>query len=418
MRRKLNSSATIRYLLTLCLLLTCAAGSLCAQQKAGAKAKPLVVVLDPGHGGDAPGTKGKIGVEKDVVLSIALKLGTKINTRLPDIKVIYTRQTDTSVDLAERGVIANKANADLFVSIHANSTGSSNPYGTETYVMGLDKASDNEVALKENAAIAYEENYETKYEGYDPNSPESLIILSFMQNAYLEQSLTLASYIETEYVNRIKRKSRGVMQGPFVVLYKPAMPSILTEVGFMSNPEEERYLISNEGQEELAEAIFYAINEYKKRLESGELVAKQVAANSASKGGMQWRGAKSTKSTTPPVSPANANKGTALGSSKPQPPAAAKQQAATTVNKPQAKSSDNGKITYHVQILSSSKLLPDNAKEFKGLKNVSSYRSGNSYRYYVETGYNFDEMARPLREVRKKFPDAFVVKLQNNQPYR
>jgi N-acetylmuramoyl-L-alanine amidase len=370
-----------------------------------------VVVLDPGHGGDDAGANGKKGKEKDVVLNITLKLGAKINTRLPDVKVIYTRQTDTFIDVAERGVIANKAGADLFISIHANATISTSIYGTETYVMGLDKASNNEVALMENAAIAYEENYETKYEGYDPNSPESFIVLSFMQNAYLEQGLTLSSYIETEFADRIKRKSRGVKQGPFLVLWKPAMPSILTEVGFMSNPEEERYLLSNEGQEELAEALFFAINEYKKRLEKGELVPKQVPANNASKGGMQWRGVNS-----PNPSP------TTTAAAKPQQPATKPQ--ATNTAKPQTtptttnKPSSSGKVTYHIQILSSRKPLPDNAKEFKGLKNVRSYRSGDDYRYYVETGNSLDELTKPLREIRKKFPDAFVVKLQNNQPYK
>lgn len=357
--------------------------------------KQLTVVLDPGHGGPDLGATGKFAREKDVVLKISNKLGKLINERLPDVKVVYTRDIDTLIALDDRGVVANSVGADLFISIHANGNEKSTPFGTETYVMGLNKTGNNmEVAMLENATIMFEEDYETKYEGYDPNSPESFILFSFMQNTFLEQSLAFASYVENEFAKRCQRKSRGVKQGPFIVLWKTTMPSVLVEVGFITNAEEEKFLASNAGQTEIAEGIFWALNEYKKRWEgNGELVPMETAANNAATGDrMQFRSAATT--TSKPVQQA-----------KPKPTAT-------------ATSAKKGNITYHVQILSASKPIPTNSKEFRGLKNVKYYRSGNSYRYYVGEGRSFKEMSGLLRDVKKKFPDAFVVKLIDYQPYR
>ncbi|MFC2104763.1 N-acetylmuramoyl-L-alanine amidase [Bacteroidota bacterium] len=193
------------------------------------------IIIDAGHGGRDDGTSGRKAKEKDIALTIAIKLGTYIEENIPDVKVIYTRTTDVFVPLNERANIANKNKADLFISIHLNGNKNTRAYGTETYAMGLHKTDGNlEVAKIENSAILFEEDYTTKYEGFDPNSAESYIMFSFLQNTYLEQSLNYASFIENEFETRALRKSRGVKQAGFLVLWKTTMPSVLIEAGFFN----------------------------------------------------------------------------------------------------------------------------------------------------------------------------------------
>ncbi|TVR80239.1 MAG: N-acetylmuramoyl-L-alanine amidase [Chitinophagaceae bacterium] len=232
--------------------------------------KLRTVVIDPGHGGRDPGAIGVGGIkEKDVALAVALKLGSYINQYLPDVKVLYTRETDKFVALHERANIANKANADLFISIHANATNSRSANGTETFVLGLHRSAQNlEVAKRENSVILLEDNYVERYDGFDPTSPEGHIIFSLFQDAYLEQSIHFASKVEDQFENRALRRSRGVKQAGFLVLYQTTMPSVLVELGFLTNPAEARYLGSEEGQSFLASALFRAFREYKEEIEA------------------------------------------------------------------------------------------------------------------------------------------------------
>ncbi|MDR2814383.1 MAG: N-acetylmuramoyl-L-alanine amidase [Prevotellaceae bacterium] len=344
--------------------------------------KEMVVVIDPGHGGPSLGARGTAALEKEIVLKVAKKLGVLIVSRHPDIELLYTRTTDTIITLEDRGTMANKAGANLFISIHANSSPKKTPYGTETYVMGLDKTDKNmDVALYENAEIRLEANYETKYEGYDPNSPESFIMFSFMQNTNMEQSLTFAAYVEDEFTKHAKRKSRGVKQGPFLVLWKTTMPSVLIEIGFISNTEEEKYITSDKGQTEIAEAILQALSRYKERWEKGGLATPQ-----ADMGG------------------SNANNTGHNNKSVKSKPAVA---FSRTPQKPQA--------TYHIQIFSTSTQLKANAQEFKGLKNVRCYGQNGTYRYCIGSADSAKELMPLLKEVRKKFHDAFIVKLRNGK---
>src|SRR6056297_119056 len=226
------------------------------------------VVIDPGHGGRDIGAPGTIKHEKDLVLEIGLKLGEYIKKHHPDVQVIYTRKTDTFIPLIKRSEIANKHQADLFISLHVNANENRQVKGTETYVMGLHKTQSNlEVAKKENAAILYEEDYSRKYEGFDPNSAESYIIFSLMQNAYLKQSLKFASAVQKNFDHSTGMKNRGVKQAGFLVLYKTSMPRVLVEAGFISNPDQEKYLNSPEGQKKIAHAIGQAFDDYKEKLE-------------------------------------------------------------------------------------------------------------------------------------------------------
>ncbi len=227
------------------------------------------IVIDAGHGGKDPGAIGKKGQEKDITLKVALKVGNYIEKNIPGVKVIYTRKDDRFVELYQRADIANKAKAKLFISIHVNSIPTGTAYGTETFVMGLHKSESNlEVAKRENSVILLDENYEEHYEGFDPNSPESYILFSLSQNAYIESSLLFADKVEQQFKKRVGRYSRGVKQAGLIVLHRSSMPSVLIELGFISHPKEEEFLLSENGQDLLASGIYRAFKEYKAQQEA------------------------------------------------------------------------------------------------------------------------------------------------------
>ncbi len=226
------------------------------------------VVIDAGHGGKDPGALGRHAREKDITLAIALKVGYYIKRCCPDVKVIYTRKTDVFVPLYKRAEIANKNNANLFISIHVNSSTNHKVQGASTYVMGLHKDEENlKVAMLENKAILYEKNYQTTYQNFDINSPQAYIIFSLYQNAYLDLSLEFASLVQDQFRLRARRIDRGVHQAGFLVLWRTTMPSVLVEVGYISNPAEERYLMSRYGQDIIASAIYRAFKQYKAKVE-------------------------------------------------------------------------------------------------------------------------------------------------------
>ncbi len=238
--------------------------------KSDAEGGIKVVVIDAGHGGKDTGARGRVAREKDIVLDIAMQLARKIKSEIPEVKVILTRASDKFVDLSERSNIANRRKADLFISIHCNSLPKNkvSPAGTETFVMGLHKTDENlEVAKRENASILLEKDYEERYKGFNPNSPLAYIMLANRQNAYIASSLNFAGKIERQFKKHADRNSRGVKQAGFMVLWQTAMPSVLVETGFLSHSEEEKYLNSEEGQEEIAESIFRAFKQYKEEVE-------------------------------------------------------------------------------------------------------------------------------------------------------
>lgn len=236
------------------------------------------VVIDAGHGGKDPGALGSHSQEKDIVLSVALKTGQYIRENFKDLDVIYTRDSDVFVELHKRAQIANESGADVFISIHCNSNKSASPYGAETYVMGLHKTEDNlDVAKTENASIFYEDDYDVQYEGFNPNSDEDYIVLTMFQSASIDQSIDLSSKVQQQFEERVGRKNRGVKQAGFWVLYKTTMPGILIELGFLSNAEEEKFLLSEEGQVYLASAIYRAFKQFKQEYEESNNNLKPVA---------------------------------------------------------------------------------------------------------------------------------------------
>lgn len=226
------------------------------------------VVLDAGHGGNQPGAVVGKYKEKDITLSVTKLLGEMIQSHYPEVQVIYTRTSDVAVDLYKRGEIANNAQADLFISIHVNASKSTSASGTETFVMGANKSQQNlDVAMAENSVISYEQDHQAKYEGFDPSSAESYIIFSLMQYSYLEQSLAYAAALQSEYTSATPMQNRGVKQAGFLVLWNTAMPSVLTEIGFLSNAQDRAFLTSSSGQTTIAKSLFNAFTKYKAEAE-------------------------------------------------------------------------------------------------------------------------------------------------------
>ena len=267
----------MKRIIAIFIVLLVAAGPVFSQKKEAYRVR--TVVIDPGHGGAKPGAQGKHTQEKTITLAVAKKFGKLIEDNYPDVKVIYTRTTDVDISLAERAHIANRNKADLFVSIHANSHPTSTPTGVETFVMGLSESRANlEVAKKENADILLESDYKNNsdYSGFDPNAPETYVMLTMFQNAFIDKSLNLAQAIQTQYKQNLKTINRGVKQAELYVLYKTTCPSVLTEIGFISNPTEEAFMISDEGQAKIAVSLFNAFMTYKATEEGSDRIANPV----------------------------------------------------------------------------------------------------------------------------------------------
>ena len=331
----------------------------------------FTVVIDPGHGGKDPGSVGAIVYEKNINLAVALLFGNLIEQHHKDVKVVYTRKTDVFIPLDERANIANRNKAHVFISIHTNSVRKNYITGAETYTLGLNRTEENlEVAMRENAVITMEDDYLQKYEGFDPSSTESYIIFELMQNKHLEQSVLLASEIQQSFV-RINRDNRDVRQGGFLVLRKTSMPSVLIELGFLSNNVEEQFLVSKEGQGKLAQSIYEAFTNYKNVFDrKGGL-----AGNTADTVGL------------PPNPTAEI-----IDSSKRQ-----------------------DEIIYKVQILTAGRLLSPKDKRFKGYTNISYYVEKGVYKYTVGATSDYPTILKMYRKASKDFKGAFIIKTINGK---
>ncbi|MBR7067729.1 MAG: N-acetylmuramoyl-L-alanine amidase [Bacteroidales bacterium] len=365
----------------------------------GAQAQSLdrysvrTVVIDPGHGGKDSGAigVGKKTMEKDIVLPIALRLGALIEEHFPDVRVAYTRKDDTFVELRDRSKFANSQNADLFISIHCNSFPKKRSVcGIETYVLGLHKSEDNlRVAMLENAVITYEDNFESKYEGYDPNSEESYIIFSMLQNAHLDQSLDFASQAQREMLQRTGLADRGVRQAGFWVLVGTSMPSILIEAGFLSNAKDEDYLRTESGRETIAQSIFNAFSNYKLAVDkqNGLLADTQPTQPAASK---------NTQTVTPKTN------STATAQPTKQPTTAAQQ--------PKATATTSRGVEYRIQLLSaSSQVNIANNPQLKAIGRIDELNTNGRYRYCTGLSSRYADLLTRLTEVRQTFPDAFII---------
>ena len=318
----------------------------------------FILVIDAGHGGKDPGAVNGKSQEKTINLNIALKMGKLIEENCKNVKVIYTRKTDVFVELYKRADIANKAGADMFISVHTNSAKNKSANGAETDLLGVEEnrtSANLNAALEENKAILLENDYQTHYEGYDPNSPESMIIFEFMQNEYQKESLKMASFTQNQMVSTAKRPDRGVHQAGYLVLWKSTMPSILIELGFISNDNECKYLTSQKGIDEMSNSLYLAFCEYLDY--HNKLLEKAV-----------------------PVTQAIGNKGT-----------------------------DKELPVYKVQFMSLKKPLKENDKRLNAYPNVSYYTENGTCKYTCGDTTDYDAIQETKKEVQKKYKDAFVI---------
>jgi len=371
------------------------------------------VVIDPGHGGGDPGAispDGKIK-EKNITLSVSLKLGELIKKRYPHIDVIYTRKTDVFIPLDERTEIANKNKADLFISIHVNSVNTRAASGSETFVMGVDKTSSNlQVTMLENSVVLMEgDDYATKYEGFDPNNPESYIIFTLLQNAHLEQSLEMASLIQKHFSNGPVKVNRGIKQAPLLVLWKTSMPSVLVELGFISNPLDMKALINVANHDRFASLIFNAFIEYKLRYEGdpGTTDKKRDSVSVPAKDTAYK--VKDPVTTIKESLKSDTTSNVKNIKNEPQ-----VKEETQVKNESQVKSASAGSLTiYSVQIMAVGKLLPPDSPEFKGRKGVTPHRVGKLYKYTIGEYKTPDEAKEAQKLFIREFPGAFVVGIKD-----
>lgn len=330
----------------------------------------FIVVIDPGHGGNDPGAIGTRGKEKNINLNVARKLGRLIEDNCNDTKVVYTRKSDIFVPLHRRAEIANNAKANLFISIHTNAVAKKNSYvkGTETYTLGLHRTEENlEVAKKENSVILIEDDYKQRYAGFNPNSSESYIIFEFMQDKNMSQSVNFATLIQKNFKS-YNRIDKGVHQAGFLVLRETSMPSVLIELGYISNPSEETYLLSDKGTTDLANAIYRAFINYKGN--SSKIKPTTVTSNTRQ------------EITTP---------------------------------KEEEETKETSKIKFKIQILASDRVLPQNSKQFKGLKPVSWYKENGLIKYTYAEDEDYNKILKIKRKiVDPKFKDAFIIAFKND----
>ncbi len=329
------------------------------------------VVIDAGHGGRDPGAVGKNAKEKDIALSIALKVGKYIEENIQEVKVIYTRKKDVFVELKDRAEIANGAEADLFVSIHVNAIHKPSVKGTLTLVLGQHRSEENlDVAMRENSVILLEEDYETTYEGFDPTSTESYIMFSLMQKTYFKQSIEFGDYVQDQFRERAQRKDLGVREQGLLVLARTYMPGVLVETGFITNDEEEKYLMSNYGQEIIASAIYRGFKEYKEEIDLRSNLSVVVTETPSDAGEVATNLTSSTKT---------------------------------------------DQLQFSVQVASSKNKIATDPSSFKGYDQVRVIHDGRWYKYLVGEESSYHGALEMCKGVKADYPDAFVIASKNNR---
>ena len=360
----------------------------------------FTVVLDAGHGGNDAGAVGSFSKEKNINLRYTLLVGDMIKKNIPDAKVIYTRDKDVFVNLNERARIANKNKADLFISIHTNSSKNSSANGMETFTLGVSKSKENmEVAMLENSVIKYEEDYETKYEGFDPNSVDSYIMFEFMKDQYTDRSITCADLIQKGMIKASKRNDRGVRQAGFLVLRATTMPSVLVELGFISNKEEEKFLNNNDNQVKMATAIFNAIKEYKHELD-------KKSGNSNSEE-LEVRNEELKKEVTEPVEVAKNENELGVRSEELGVKEDNKENKGEIKNE-KGEISPNSEYEFFIQYLVSKNNYKEDNAVFKGHTPTKILNENKLYKYLIGP-FDVNAVFTKRNEITKDFPDAFIV---------
>ncbi len=361
-------------------------------------ANAYTVVLDAGHGGKDPGAVGKFAKEKDLNLSLALEVGKQMKEQFPDVKVVYTRSTDVFIPLQERANIANKSNADLFISIHTNSAEKKEPCGVETFILGTDKMEANlDVAMRENAVMKLESDYKTTYQGFDPNSIDSYIMFELMQNNYMDQSLQFATQVQNNFVGHLNRSDRGVRQAAFWVLLKTACPSILFEMGFISNPAEEKYLSSDTAMTQMADALVKAFATYTHRqaAKSEVLIIESTRNQHPDTATTRQRDENETK--TSRKRDVNESDSSATFTVL----------KADTLQEKKVEVKEK-KTYYAVQICASKMPLEKNDPKLKGT-DCEYLQLGEWYKYYTAANTDRSKVAEAQKKLKAAFPDCWII---------
>ncbi len=379
----------------------------------------FTLVIDAGHGGHDAGALGAVSKEKSINLSVALRFGEYVEKNMPDVKVVYTRKTDVFVPLQQRANIANKANADLFISVHTNALpGGKVARGFETYTLGMHRAKDNlDVAMRENSVISMEQGYQQTYQGFDPNSSESYIIFEFIQGKNMERSVDLARMIQRKVCSNANRPDKGVHQAGFLVLRETSMPSCLIELGFITTPDEETLLNTDSRVDDIAKAIYEAFSQYKNKydkrvavpyradttdeIEVPSIVPESYRETKASKKKVAAKAVESKEVTTRAAD--SDDKQTVEDKVADQPAAQEKDDADAPV--------------FKVQIFTSSKLLPAGDARFKGETDCESYQENGMVKYTVGSSSNYNEIYKLRKKLVEKFPEAFIIAFKDAKRY-
>ena len=364
----------------------------------------FTLVIDAGHGGHDVGALGAMSKEKDINLSVALRFGEYVERNMPDVRVIYTRKTDVFIPLKQRATIANRANADLFISVHTNALPAGKiARGFETYTLGMHRAKDNlDVAMRENSVISMEKGYQQTYQGFAPNSSESYIIFEFIQGKNMERSVELARMIQRKVCNDANRPDKGVHQAGFLVLRETSMPSCLIELGFITTPDEETLLNTDSRVDDIARAVYEAFAQYKNKYD------KRVS--------VPYR----TDTTDPVEVP------TIVPDTYRETKSQRQQSQQTTVNRQQivrqpvvqrVESEVINAPIFKVQILTSSRMLPEGDARFKGETEYDSYQENGMVKYTIGSSTNYNEIYRLRKRLLGKFPEAFIIAFKDARKY-
>lgn len=346
--------------------------------------KRFTLVIDPGHGGHDAGARGAISMEKNINLTVALRFGKYVEQNMPEVRVIYTRKQDVFIPLHERANIANRANADLFISVHTNALPAGKvARGFETYTLGMHRAKDNlDVAMRENSVISMEKGFEQTYEGFDPKSSESYIIFEFIQGKNMERSVDLARMIQRSVCDSGCRPDKGVHQAGFLVLRETSMPSCLIELGFITTPDEERLLNDNAKVDDIAKGIYEAFAKYKNKYDRSVSVP--------------YRAANRQESTLPKIVPDSYKEAPAAKKAVPAPKDAP---------------------VFKLQIFVGNRNLRKGDAHFKGETEFDSFQEGNLVKYTLGASTNYNEIYRLRKEKMEKFPEAFIIAFKNGEKY-
>lgn len=360
--------------------------------------KRFTLVIDPGHGGHDAGARGAMSKEKDVNLTVALRFGKYVEQNMPEVRVIYTRTQDKFVPLHERANIANRANADLFISVHTNALPAGKvARGFETYTLGMHRAKDNlDVAMRENSVISMEKGFEQVYEGFDPKSSESYIIFEFIQGKNMERSVDLARMIQRSVCEGAGRPNKGVHQAGFLVLRETSMPGCLIELGFITTPDEEQLLNDNNKVDDIAKGIYEAFSNYKNKYDRSVSVP--------------YRASERKVSAVPTIVP---------DSYKEKETAPAKLIPAMKIE-PVAKKMENEKEdapVFKLQIFVGDRMLRKGDAHFKGETDFDSFKEGSLVKYTIGSSTNYNEIYRLRKEKLDKFPEAFIIAFKNGEKY-